>query len=125
MSVVESGLAELLQTWLVRAPGSSNAGARPKAAPQGGKKASTAAAQMTKGRGTVAAARAAGIPEESLKEMARLIGANKRNRVEEKPILEALDKDDGGGIPVDPLEEEPEELEEIVEQDGNSLLLRT
>ena len=41
-------------------------------------------------RGTVAAARAAGIPEESLKE---------------NPIPEALDEDDGGGILVECLEE--------------------
>ena len=45
----------------------------------------------------MAAARAAGIPEESLKEMARLVGA-KRTRAEENPLPQALDEDEGGHL---------------------------
>ena len=59
-------------------------------------------------------------PEESLKEMARLVGA-KRNRVEELPIPEALDEDDGAGIDGDLLDE-GEAIEEIGDQDGNALI---
>ena len=131
MAVVESGLAdmrEMLQTLVGQkagAAGTPSMGARPKASSTGGRK---AAAGTTPGgkelsgldRGTVAAARAAGFFEESLREMSKLIGA-KRARVEENPIPEALEEDEGGGI-LDDLAEEPEALEEIAEQDGNTLM---
>ena len=127
MSLVKSGLAdmrEMLQTLVGQRAGSSNMGAKPKASPQSGKKTTAASSQMSKDLAgldlwTVAAARAAGIPEESLKEMAKLVGA-KKTRIEENPIPEVLDDEDGGEI-FGELIEEPE-LEEIVEQDGNALM---
>ena len=69
-------------------------------------------------RGTLAAARSAGIPEDSLKEMAWLIGA-KRNKVEEIPIPE--EEDDGAGVDGDFLDE-PGDFEETADLGGKDLI---
>ena len=132
MSVVESGLAdmrEMLQTLVSQKVGASATtatGAKPKARATPAKKRSETTAPQPAGdlggldRGTLAAARSAGIPEDSLKEMARLIGA-KRNKVEEITIPEALEEDDGAGIDGDFLDE-PGDLEETAELGGKDLI---
>ena len=132
MSLVESGLAdmrEMLKTLVGQtgeATPSTATGARPKAGLHTGKARASGGATQTAGdlealdRSTVAAARAAGISDESLKEMSRLIGA-KRNKVEEIPIPEALDEDDGAGIDGE-LDEEAANLEDLAAQNGKDLM---
>ena len=125
MSLVESGLAdtrEMLKTLVCQtgeAAPSTATGARPKAGLRTGKARAGGGATQTAGdlgaldRSTVAAARAAGISDESLKEMSRLIGA-KRNKVEEIPVPEALGEDDGAGIDGE-LDEEAANLEDFAQ----------